>query len=175
MSEIKSLFVLSPINTIEEIVNSLIEPVELVKGKYSKLEFRIINNEISLIHLGKNIKEFTNVWILSHWGARDIAYAVNLYLNHHNTSHTKVEKGTSKITDQMVFALNGIQMPNTFFINNADITNYVETIESICGYPLIIKKIIGSGGLDSLLINNRKELIEQSKTLLINSKYMYQK
>jgi len=169
------LLVLPAIKNIEEIVRGVLKPIRLTKGKFCDLEFRFKDNALSLIHSGVDIKNFSYVWLSSYWGSRDLAYAVKLYLEHFMIRHTFVEKATSKVTDQIIFALNHISIPNTFFIDNPDISNCVETIEDICGYPLIIKDITGSGGKSSVLIGNRIELIRESARLDKHKKYLFQK
>jgi glutathione synthase/RimK-type ligase-like ATP-grasp enzyme len=169
------LLVLPTINNIEEIIKGLSMPVLLTKGSYKMLEFRIKNNELSLIHNEVDIKNYENIWLSSSWNTRDVAYAANLYLERFNTPHTYVEKVTSKITDMVQFIINGITMPDTFFVDLPDISRYVHTIEAICGYPLIIKDIMGAAGANSLLIRNRDELLTKSRQLPKNSKFIYQK
>ena len=115
MQKKRDLLVLPTILNIDEIVKGIFPPIKLTRGKFSNLEFRFKKNIVSLIHSGINIKEFSNVWLSSYWDTRDIAYAVNLYLEHFKTPHTYVERSTSKITDQVLFALNNISIPNTFF------------------------------------------------------------
>lgn len=169
------LLVLPSFKNIDEIINGLSMPVLLTKGKYSNLEFRFKNNSISLIHAGVDIKDFSDVWLSSYWGTRDLAYSVKLYLDHFKTAHTYVEKTTSKITDQIIFTLNNISTPNTFFIDKYDISDYIETIEDICEYPLILKDITGSGGRDSVFVKDRANLLEKSSTLPKDKKFLYQK
>jgi hypothetical protein len=159
----------------EEIIEKISTPLNFIKGQYRNLEFRFKNNRLSLVHLGVDIKEFPNVWLSSNWRTRDLAYAVYIYLDHFKTHHTYVEKATSKITDQVFFTLNNISTPSTFFIDNQDISEYVETIEDVCGYPLIIKDTTGSLGKHSVYVSNRIELLEKSKKLPKHKKFLYQK
>jgi hypothetical protein len=173
--EKNGLLVLPTIHNIDEIVRGLSTPMELTKGKYSNLEFRFTNNTVSLMHDGLDLRDFENVWLTSYWPSRDLAYSVKLYLDHYATPHTFVEKATSKVSDQMIFALNNISTPNTFFIDNLNIWQYIEPIESTCGYPLIIKDITGSGGRHSYYIKDRIDLLEKSALLPKHKKYLYQK
>jgi glutathione synthase/RimK-type ligase-like ATP-grasp enzyme len=98
-----------------------------------------------------------------------------LYLENFNIPHTYVETGTSKITDQVVFSLNSISTPNTFFIFKSNISDHLDAIEATCGYPLIIKDTTGAGGKLSVLVKDRQELIAKSALLPKNKKFLYQK
>lgn len=149
-------------------------PVALTKGSYKMLEFRVKNNELTLIHNNVDIKDYENIWLSSSWNTRDVAYAANLYLSHTNTPHTYVEKATSKITDMVQFIIGGLTMPDTFYIDLPDISRHMATIEAVCGYPLIIKDIMGAAGINSQLVRNREELLTKSRQLPRNSKYLYQ-
>ncbi|HEX9804813.1 MAG TPA: hypothetical protein VGA67_03960 [Candidatus Dojkabacteria bacterium] len=175
MSKEKTLLVIPSINNLDEIVYELRPPVNLTKGNFENLEFIFENNQVSLIHEGIDIKNFSNVWLSSGWKSRDLAFAVKIYLKHFLVPHTFVEKVISKVTDQVNFAMNNIRIPNTFFIDNNDISAYIEKIENLCGYPLIIKDIRGSRGKNSLLINNRHELEANFPTLPKQKKYFFQK
>lgn len=171
----QNLLVLPAVQNIEEIIKGISTPIELTKGSYKDLEFIFKNDLISLMLNGIDIKDFSNVWLSSSWGSRDLAYAVKLYLDHFNTSHTFVEKACSKITDQMIFSFNSISTPSTFFIDSPDITNYIEIIEKTCGYPLIIKDTTGSGGKNSFYVQNRAELKLTASLLEKTRKYFFQK
>jgi hypothetical protein len=175
MQKEKELLVLPAIHNIEEVIKGLSRPIKLTKGLFSNLEFRFKDGAVSLILSGVDIKNFSYIWLSSYWESRDLAYAVKLYLKHFKRKYTYVEKSTSKVTDQVVFALNNISAPNTFFIDDEDISKYIKTIENICGYPLIIKDITGAGGKLSVYIKNRKELSEQTVTLPKHKKYLFQK
>ncbi|MBP9759597.1 ATP-grasp domain-containing protein [Candidatus Dojkabacteria bacterium] len=174
MQKDKDLLILPSVQNIDEIISGLATPVNVTKGKFSNLEFIIKDDVITLMHSGVDIKDFSNVWLSSMWGTRDLAFAVKLYLKHFNIDHTHVEKGTSKVTDQVIFTLNNIPTPNTYFISKVDITKHVEEIENVCGYPLIIKDITGFGGKNSVLVSNRNELIEKSAQLPRQKRYLYQ-
>lgn len=169
------LLVLPTVNNIEEIVDGLSMSVDLTKGSYRMLEFRLKNNKLTLIHNHVDIKDYENIWLSSSWNSRDIAYAASLYLQHYNTPHTHVERVTSKVTDMVQFILNGLVMPDTFFINLTDISKYIDTIEDICGYPLIIKDIMGAAGINSQLVSSREELLFKYRQLPKNSKYLFQR
>jgi len=174
MQSSNSILVLPTIHNIEEVIAGLSEKYQLTKGKFSQLEYILKDGKVILRHAGRDIKEFSNVWLSSYWRSRDLAYAVKLYLTHNEISHTYVEKATSKLTDQIIFALNNISIPNTFFIDDEDISSHIDTIEDVCKYPLIIKDITGSGGRLSALVSNREQLIDKYKELPKRKKYLFQ-
>ena len=175
MNTITDLLVLPSVGSIEEIVKDIPKNINLTKGRYNNLAFNFKSNEVQLLHRGKDIKQFSTVWLSSIWGSRDLAYGVNLYLDHFNTPHTFVEKTVSKITDQVTFILGGIETPDTFFIDRPDITNHVDIIEETCGYPMIIKDTKGSRGKHSICVKNRKKLLEEYPKLPKHRKYLIQR
>lgn len=174
MQSNNSILVLPTIHNIEEVIAGLSAKYKLTKGRFSQLEYILKDGKVLLRHAGRDIKEFSNVWLSSYWRSRDLAYAVKLYLTHNEISHTYVEKATSKLTDQMIFALNKLPIPNTFYIDDEDISNHIDTIGDICSYPLIIKDITGSGGRHSALVSNREQLIEKYNELPKRKKYLFQ-
>ncbi|HRN85989.1 MAG TPA: hypothetical protein PK863_01550 [Candidatus Dojkabacteria bacterium] len=174
MQSSNSILVLPTIHNIEEVISGLSAKYKLTKGKFSQLEYILKDGKVILRHAGRDIKEFSNVWLSSYWRSRDLAYAVKLYLTHNEISHTYVEKATSKLTDQIIFALNNISIPNTFFIDDEDISSHIDTIEDVCKYPLIIKDITGSGGRLSALVSNREQLLDKYKELPKRKKYLFQ-
>ncbi len=174
MEELKSLLVLPAMENIEEIVSGLTTPVELTKGKYSELEFCFKNTTLSIKIAGQDLIDFTNIWLSSSWRTRDLAYAVSLYLEHNHKQASFAEQACSKLTDQVVFLLNNISAPNTFFIDNTNVSDYIDSIEQICGYPLIIKDIVGAHGKNSVMVFDRIDLLQKTAKLSKNIKYLYQ-
>lgn len=148
--------------------------IEVTKAYYSDLEFRFSGEEVAIIHKGIDIKLFDFVWLSSYWTSRDLAYTVQLYLDFHTIPHTIVEQSTSKVSDQMVFALNKVPAPNSFYIENHEMHNHIESIEEICGYPMIMKDIKGCAGKGSAFIRNREELVEKAGARNLNKKFMFQ-
>jgi glutathione synthase/RimK-type ligase-like ATP-grasp enzyme len=146
----------------------------VTKAYYSELEFRFTGEVVSIIHKGIDIKTYDFVWLSSYWTSRDLAYTVQLYLDYNNVAHTVVEQGTSKVSDQMVFALNKVPAPNSFFIENQEILNHIEGIEQTCAYPMIMKDIKGCAGKGAAFIRNRDELLEKVSARNVNKKYMFQ-
>ena len=169
-----NVLVLPTVSNIDHILKNIKTPINVTSGTYADLEFHISDNNLSIIFRGKDIKEFDSVWLSSYWGSRDLAYAVKQYLKHHNVHHTFVEKAGSKISDSVIFALRGINVPNTFFVYNSDINAYKDILEKVCGYPLIVKDIKGSRGIHSDLISNADELIEKMSQLPKHNKYHFQ-
>lgn len=174
MQKNRDLLVLPTVQNIDEIISGLSIPINVTKGKFSNLEFIIKDDVLTLMHSGVDIRDFSNVWLSSMWGTRDLAFAVKLYLKHFNIVHTHVEKGTSKITDQVLFTLNNIKTPNTYFVSKLDFAKHVDQIEDVCGYPLIIKDITGFGGRNSAFVKDRSELIEKFAQLPKQKRYLYQ-
>lgn len=174
MKEPKKVLVLPTIENIDEIASGLTQPMEVIKGSFRKMEFRFTDNVVQFLHNDGDIKKFSSVWLSSFWDTRDLAFAVERYLSHHDIPHTHVEESTSKITDQVQLSLNGLNAPNTFFVDRKGIDDYVETIEEICGYPAVIKDTKGSRGMYSKLVNNREELLEEYSKLPRYKKYLFQ-
>jgi len=170
-----NLLILPSVRNMDQVVKGISSNIDLTKGSFSRVEFRVKDNEIQLLHKGVDLKDFSSVWLSSFWRSRDLAYAAKLYLDHFGISHTYVEKSTSKITDQVQFVLNNILVPNTFFVDTQDIVDYTKKIEGVCGYPLIIKDIKGSGGKYSAYIKNRQELLVKFSKLSKHRKYVFQK
>lgn len=170
----KKILVLPTVENISEITSGLKYDLEVTRGDFSKMEFSITDNVVLFLHNECDIKEFDFVWLSSYWGSRDLAFAVERYLTHHNIDHTYVEMSTSKVTDQVQFALNGLRAPNTYFVDRKDISEYVERIEEICSYPLVMKDIKGSRGIYCKLVNSREELLDEYSKLPKYKKYVFQ-
>ena len=160
---------------MDEVIKGISNNIGFTKGSFSRVEFRFKDKRAQLLYKGVDLKDFSFVWLSSFWRSRDLAYAAKLYLDHFEIQNTYVEKSTSKITDQVQFALNNILVPNTFFVDTQDIANYIKKIEEVCGYPLIIKDIKGSGGRYSAYIKNRQELLAKFSKLSKHRKYVFQK
>lgn len=169
------LLVIPFLKNFSEVTAKFPFDVELTKGKFKDLEFSFQDNHVTILHKGVDLKEFSFVWLSSSWISRDLAYAIKLYLDNADVPYSYVEKGTSKITDHMLFALNKIQSPDTLFLGNKNIEKGIIQIEKICGYPLVVKDTKGSQGADSILVNTREELIEEMKKLPKHKKYLFQK
>lgn len=176
MAKKTDLLVLPALENMDEIVKGVSGPLDVTKGSLHKVEFRFKDNKLQLLHKGKDLKEFSFVWLSSFcWRTRDLTYAIKLYLEHSETSHTYVEESTSKITDQIKFILNNILVPDTFFVHTRKISNYVEQIEEVCNYPFIIKDTKGARGKYSAFVKDRDELLEQFAELPRHRMYFFQK
>lgn len=169
-----NLLVIPSVNNMQQVVDNFSFPVEFTKGSFNKIEFSLENNKASILHDGIDIKEFSFVWLSSSWNSRDLAYAMKLYLDKNKVPCTYVEKGTSKLTDHIVFGLEDIPSPNTIFVDTKNVENNLDEIEKICKYPLLIKDIKGSRGLNSELIFNRKLLLKKVKLFPKDKKYFFQ-
>ncbi len=169
------LLVLPSLKNLLEVTAKFPFDVELTEGVYKNLEFSFKDNKATITHEGVDLKDFSFVWLSSSWVSRDLAYAVKLYLDDSDTPYSYVEKGTSKVTDHMSFALNNIQSPDTLFLGNKDVQKGLVQIEKTCGYPLVVKDIKGAKGTDSILVNTREELLQEMKKLPKHKKYLFQR
>jgi glutathione synthase/RimK-type ligase-like ATP-grasp enzyme len=169
------LLVLPAGRNISQVIKKFPFDIELTKGTFKNIEFRFQEQGATILYNGVDLKDFSFVWLSSTWTSRDLAYAVKLYLENSDTSCTYVEKGTSKLTDQMLFALNGIPAPDTFFVGRKDLQENVHQIEEVCGFPLVIKDAKGSGGKDSALVKTKEELFEEIKKLPKHKNYLLQR
>lgn len=171
----KKILVLPTFCNLDEVIATMSENVDITGGRFNNLEFRFHDNTLTLLHAGEDMKNFAAVWLSAPWSRKDQAYAVRQYLEDSDTTCTYVEKGTSKLTDQVLFAKYNINSPNTFFTGNTDLTDcIIEGIEATCGYPLIIKDVRGTRGKHSMYVENRQELIEKNSLLPQNKRYLYQ-
>lgn len=168
------LLVIPSVHNMQQVINRFSFPISLTKGRFKNLEIIFKNGEVSVLHKGVDVREFSFVWLCSSWGSRDLAYAVQLYLDQNNISSTHVEKGTSKLTDHMVFSLNNLPSPNSLFIGHKDVEKCFEMIEKTCGFPLVIKDIRGSRGAHSVKVKTKEELVEKMKELPKHKRYLFQ-
>lgn len=169
------LLVLPSVSNMDQVVKKISLPVDLTKGRFKNIEFIFKDNQVSVLHKNIDLKNFSFVWLCSSWGSRDLAYAVQLYLDFHKIPHTHVEKGTSKLTDQMALSLENIPAPDTLFFGHKDVCKSLSQIQKVCGYPLVIKDIRGSRGAHSLIINSEAELLEKITALPRHKSFIFQK
>jgi len=166
------LLVLPPVENIREITKDI--NVNVTIAYYSNLEFIFKDGQVSIMLKGKDINSFSAVWLSSHWGTRDLAMAVNLYLDSYNVPNTYTESSTSKITDAMGFSLANLRTPDTYYVKDSMAIKRIVNIEKVCGYPMIMKRTKGFGGLHAKLITSRKELTEAIQERNKKFKYMFQ-
>jgi len=169
------LLVLPSVSNMDQVVKKISLPVDLTKGRFKNIEFIFKDNQVSVLHKNIDLKNFSFVWLCSSWGSRDLAYAIQLYLDFHKIPHTHVEKGTSKLTDQMALSLENIPVPDTLFFGHKDVRKSLSQIQKVCGYPLVIKDIRGSRGAHSLIINSEAELLEKITALPRHKSFIFQK
>ncbi|MDA3815671.1 MAG: hypothetical protein PF549_04900 [Patescibacteria group bacterium] len=160
---------------MKNVTNKFDSPVNLTKGSFKNLEIVFKDEDVNIFHDGVNLKEFSFVWLSSTWTTRDLAYAIHLYLEHHKIPYTYAEKGTSKITDHITFALAGIPSPATIFLGTKNLEKKLELIKKTCGYPLVIKDTKGAKGTHSELVENEKEFLEKLAMLPRHKNYLFQK
>ncbi len=169
------ILVLPAVKNIEQVTSKLPFPVQLTKGKYTDLVFEFREEGVHITHRGVDLRDFSFVWLSSSWTSRDLAYAVKLYLEWNNVHCTYVEKGTSKITDHLLFALQGVRTPDTLFIDYKQVEKHLEQIREVCGYPLIVKDTKGSKGARSVLVDTEEDLVEALASLPKHKKYLFQR
>jgi glutathione synthase/RimK-type ligase-like ATP-grasp enzyme len=167
------LLVLPPIENIDEIIKNM--PIKITKAYYKSLEFCFEDSSVKILHEGRDLKTFSFVWLSSSWETRDLATAVKLYLERNNIAHSFVEQSTSKITDSMSFVLNKIPYPNTYYVETADTLNNLDSIEKICGFPLIMKDSKGFGGNGLTFVDSKKKLVDTVSKRNDKKKYLFQK
>jgi len=169
------LLVLPAGRNISKVIEKFPFDIELTKGTFKDIEFRFQKEGFTILYNGIDLKDFSFVWLSSTWTSRELAYAVKLYLEDSNTPCTYVEKGTSKLTDQVLFSLNGISAPDTFSVGNKDLQKSISQIEKVCGFPLVIKDAKGCGGKNSALVETKEELFEEMKKFPKHKKYLLQR
>lgn len=169
------LLVLPFLANVSEAITKFPFDVELTKGHFKDLEFSFQDDHVAIMHKGVDLKEFSFVWLSSSWISRDLAYAIKLYLDDADVPYSYVEKGTSKVTDHMLFALNKIQVPDTLFLGSKNIEKGIAQIEKVCGYPLVVKDTKGSRGADSILVYTREDLVAEMKKLPKHKSYLFQR
>lgn len=169
------LLCLPSVGHMNQILNKFSFPVTLSKGNYKDLEFIFMDKKVKILHKDRDLKDFSFVWLSSSWDTRDLAYTIRLYLEQSGIPYTHVEKGTSKITDQMAFVLDGIQSPDTLFLGSRPIQKNLVLLKKVCGYPLIIKDIKGCRGANSEYVPTEKDLLKKMKKLPKYKKYLFQK
>jgi glutathione synthase/RimK-type ligase-like ATP-grasp enzyme len=171
---VKKVLIIPSVAGLIETLDKMCSEFSFIRGELRKLRIHIQNSNIEIIHDKTDIRSFWAVWLSSFWDTRDLAYAISTYLDHFNVSHTFVEQTTSKVSDQVIFTLNSILTPSTVYAYNSEITGFIDDIEKICGYPLIIKDIKGSRGNYSAYVDNRKDFLRISASLPKHRKYLYQ-
>jgi hypothetical protein len=169
------LLILPSVVNIAQTIDKFPYPVDLTTGAFKNLEFIFQGERVTITHKGVDLRDFSFVWLSSSWLSRDLAYAVKLYLKKSKTPYTYVEKGTSKITDHMLFSLNNIKTPDTLFIGSKEVKKKLKQIKKICGYPLVIKDTKGSRGAYSILVKSDAEFIEKLAELPKHKKYLFQR
>ncbi len=84
-----------------------------------------------------------------------------------------------KMTTFQILADNGVKMPKTIsapliFYGGYETSDYfIDFIEGELKYPIIIKEVFGSFGMEVFLVNNREELIKKREELL-HKPHLYQ-
>ncbi|MBN2100455.1 ATP-grasp domain-containing protein [Candidatus Dojkabacteria bacterium] len=157
-----------------DLVEKHFEDIVFDKTYSHNLRFIFTENGPKVLYKDMDCKNYDLAWISSYWTTQDLAYALHLYLERNSIPHTKVKRAGSKIVDHMVFSLNNIPSPNTFFRNSTIPKKYLDEAEETCGYPMVIKDTMGCRGRNSHLVHNRKELEKATLELPEGHKFMFQ-
>ncbi|MDQ6984914.1 MAG: hypothetical protein Q9M91_05190 [Candidatus Dojkabacteria bacterium] len=147
---------------------------EFVNSRMRNIEFIFENDEIRVLCKGEDIRNYDFVWLTSYWSNRDLSYAISLYLDSVGIEHTKVEKTTSKITDQVSFALNKLPIPATYFMGGTKSNYTVKAVLKHLNFPILVKSLKGSQGNDIDVAYNKKELKKIIDGLANRKKFMFQ-
>lgn len=125
---------------------------------FSSVRIEIINNQTQIYVADRDICEYDFVWIKSPWNNRPFANAITVHLDARKIPHTEVEVERSKLVDNVHFAENNVNLPNTFYCVTKRMADNIEHIERVCSYPVIIKVTRGSLGEGIFLAKKRSEL-----------------
>ncbi len=170
----KKVLVIPSVSGLIEILDEMHSEFLFVRGELRNLQIHIHQGKVKIMHGKSDFRDFWAVWLSSFWDTRDLAYAISTYLDNYKIPHTFVEQTTSKVSDQVLFTLNGLLTPSTVYAYNSEVIDLIEDIEKVCGYPLIIKDIKGSRGNYSEYVDNRKDFLRISASLPKHRKYLYQ-
>ncbi|MFA5986545.1 MAG: hypothetical protein WC819_04345 [Parcubacteria group bacterium] len=170
-----TLLSLPTVKNTRQVIKKFPFPIALTKGSYPNIVIFMHNGKVRVLHNDVDTSTFSFVWLSSGWSQRDIAYAINLYFNHTKTPHSYVEKSSSKVTDCMAFALNGLPMPDTVFVSRSRVEKHLSLIKEVCSFPLIVKDIRGCQGKHSAFISSEAELLEKMTTLPKSKKFLFQR
>ncbi|HWQ59789.1 MAG TPA: hypothetical protein VN420_01425 [Candidatus Fimivivens sp.] len=170
-----SLLSLPALSATRDIVGRFPFPIDFTPGSYRHIAFVFRESRVRVLFKGVDTRDFSFVWLTSSWDQRDLAYALRLYLESTDTPHTSVEKSPSKITDTMHFSLHGLPIPDTVFVDRKNAEQDMALITETCGYPLIIKDVLGSRGKFSEYVSSESELLETVARLPTDRQFLFQR
>lgn len=137
------------------------------------LTYVVVNGKPTILTSdGRDLAEYDIAYIKNWRAAETSATALTVYLQANGCrvicselNHFRV---TDKISEALLFAVNGISYPDTIFtIRSANLPAAIDQ-QSAFEYPLVVKAINGSAGEDNYLVDSRDELVkitEQNPTL----------
>ncbi|MFA6536984.1 MAG: hypothetical protein WCT18_01145 [Patescibacteria group bacterium] len=169
------LLVLPAVPGMNEVIKKFPFALDFTRGQFCDLEIIIKNQKLQVLHQQIELKNYSFVWLSSYWNSRDLAFAVEMYLQKNRIKHTSVEKSTSKLTDHVVFCQDKIVCPDTLFFGHRNIKRIVLQIKKVCGFPIIIKDIRGSRGANAKFILDEKELKKEIVKLPKEKRFIFQK
>lgn len=163
--------------TATEIYNGLANlkssPVQYSVTYLKDLVFKITNKEI-LIRDSKNnidLSDYDAV-LMTNWFShasirKDMAYTLSLYFQNQGitvfNSEALYSRSTSKLSQMMIAALNGVAIPDTFFSLSFDALLQAVNQSSDFSYPLIFKDAQASRGNSNYLIRDESDAVTLKK------------
>lgn len=171
----KTILVLPGIENLTAISGKFSSDYTVSGGRYRDLVFKFVGTDFRILFKGKDIRDFSYVWLSSCWDDRDLAYGVSLYLQKHGIPHTPVEKEGSKIVDQILFSQSGIKIPDTCFTTRITKDVVTDLVGQTCGFPAVAKDIFGSRGQYSKMIDDKESFELVMKKLHPGRRFMYQR
>lgn len=151
------------------------EQVDLQIANFEDIFMYIDSNKVNITIKGYDITDFDFVWMKTTWSRKAVAYSIAKYLDFKKISYSTVEYEASKLLDSVILALKNIYIPETIFLPTERITEHIDKIEKLIGYPLVIKPTKGLKGNDVVLVNTKKEFMRVITSLKIRTNYLIQK
>lgn len=175
MSQPFTLLSLPALSSTKQVIKRFPFPIEYMAGNFRYIAFVFHKGDTRVLIKGADMQDYSFIWLTSGWKQRDLAYAVRLYLESTGTPHSHVENSPSKITDTMIFSLHDLPIPDTVFVHRANIENSMTLIRETCGYPLIVKDVLGARGKFSKYVASESELLETVETLPKDREFLFQR
>jgi glutathione synthase/RimK-type ligase-like ATP-grasp enzyme len=130
---------------------------------------------------GEDIADFDAV-LMTNWFShasvrKDIAHTIALYLNKHDVPLLNGEalhsRSTSKLSQMMLAALNGVSIPRTIFsLRLQHLEHYLQ--EAKLGLPFVFKDAQASRGASNYLLNDIGEIADHAENHSERSPFMAQ-
>lgn len=163
MKKLLILLALPELKILKEKLSNKSFEVEL--AEYKDISVRLAGEESQFFCKSTNLREFDYVWLHAPWNTAELIYAISKYLDLYAVKHTTVTKAESKLSDLVIFSINRIPVPLTYFFPNIVLRSKIEILEKNFSYPFIVKQIRGSLGNGVYIVNNRDEFLKLVKDL----------